>query len=79
MGEVNGNITTGIVFLCDNEEWKAVCDENWDVNDASVVCQELGLSNDGMSSYLSTDTKQLLDDIPQGCNHLGECLCSKIN
>ena len=45
VGGVSSN--EGRVEICLNNEWGTVCDQMWDVADASVVCRQLGLGLTG--------------------------------
>ena len=46
----------GIVEVCRNEEWGRVCDDEWDKTESTVVCRQLGFSEEGIRTSLSVNS-----------------------
>lgn len=47
MGTYNVIEIAGCVELCVKGEWRAACNLNWDANEITVVCQQLGFPQGG--------------------------------
>ena len=51
VGEKN-NKFEGRVEVCQDGQWKIVCNDEWDDREAQVVCRQLGFAEDSRSELL---------------------------
>ena len=52
------NLSGGRVEICNDDQWKTVCDYKWHNREAQVVCRQLGYSNVSNNGWL-IKSKQL--------------------
>ena len=38
----------GIVQVCEDQDWHAICADGWDTVDANAVCRQLGFASKGL-------------------------------
>ena len=50
----------GRVEVCQDGQWKTVCNDKWGKKEARVVCRQLGFAKDARSELIMTDIMIIL-------------------
>ena len=57
---VNGaSPASGTLEVCLGGRWGLVCSDSWDVNDAAVVCKQLGFPTTGLPGHWCSTSLQV--------------------
>ncbi|XP_053388862.1 uncharacterized protein LOC128551929 [Mercenaria mercenaria] len=57
---LNGTVSSGLVEFSNNNRWGTICNENFDVKDASVICKMLGFKIGEVGEPILTNKSDVL-------------------
>ncbi|KAJ8026067.1 Deleted in malignant brain tumors 1 protein [Holothuria leucospilota] len=71
---IDGNSTSGMVEVYLDDKWRMICADSWDIEDALVICRQLGFSE---ASVLVATEDDVVDNSTESLNNLG-CLGNEL-